>query len=349
MKVWLPKLAQRYPRVAIIDGFASAGRYRDDRIGSPLVFLRAYLDHAARKNFKSPPHFVFIEARREFAQHLRWEIDQVPDLAGAKIDLIHGEYADAFPRAVDWLSRHYRGAPLPTFAFVDPLGYMNAPWALVRDYRRRLGKTAEAMVYVPTDFMARFVGTDITGRALDRAFGSRKAWEEVRDQAEPGAEASLLLAETYAELLRSEYPYVSRFAVDPASRNRYYLFFGTSHLEGLKAMKKAYWMVDPEDGRAYRQDILAAGGQGSLFAPETAAPKQPDQDLAALMRAHFGEREFAVDDAELFALTKTGFRETHVRSMVLGPASETGRLVVTVRKSTRPGVFPPGTRMRFSS
>ena len=28
MKVWLAKLAQTYPQVAIIDGFASAGRSR---------------------------------------------------------------------------------------------------------------------------------------------------------------------------------------------------------------------------------------------------------------------------------------------------------------------------------
>src|SRR4051812_39026185 len=58
MKVWLAKLAQSYPQVAIIDGFASAGRYRDQRIGSPLTFLKAYLTHAARERFRAPPHFV---------------------------------------------------------------------------------------------------------------------------------------------------------------------------------------------------------------------------------------------------------------------------------------------------
>src|SRR4051794_14054998 len=65
MKVWLAKLAQTYPRVAIIDGFASAGRYRDGRIGSPLIFLEAYLTHRARSSFRASPHFVFIEARRD--------------------------------------------------------------------------------------------------------------------------------------------------------------------------------------------------------------------------------------------------------------------------------------------
>lgn len=347
MKVWLPKLGQTYPQVAIVDGFASAGRYQDDRIGSPLIFLRAYVEHAARGRFKAPPHFVFIEARRDFAQHLRWEVDAIADLAGAEVDLIHGEYVDAFPRAVDRLARRYPRAPLPTFVFVDPLGYEKTPWALVRDYRRRLGRTAEAMVYVPTDFMARFVGTDITEQALDKLFGSREAWESVRDEAEPGSEASRLLAEAYAGVLRGEYHLVSRFAVDPASRNRYYLFFGTDHLDGLKAMKQACWKVDPEDGRGYRQNLLTAAGQGELFSPATETPSDPEEDLEALMRAEFGGLEFSIEDAELFALTKTGFRETHVRRLGLLPAYDAGTLTITETTSKRKRAFPLGTRMRF--
>jgi three-Cys-motif partner protein len=347
MKVWLAKLAQTYPQVAIVDGFASAGRYQDGRVGSPLVFLQAYLTHTARGRFKAPPHFIFIEAKRSFAQHLQWEIDQIPDLAGAHVDVIHAEYQDAFPRAVDHLQRRYSGAALPTFAFVDPLGYEKTPFALLSDYRARLGRTAESMVYVPIDFMARFVGTTITEPALDRLFGSREAWERVREEAQPGAEASALLAEAYAGVLRGEYELVSRFAVDPASRNRYYLFFGTDHIAGLKAMKGAYWKVDPEDGRGYRQDILAAGGQVGLFDPAAEVPKGPEEDLLALMQAQFGTDKFSIEDAELFTLAKTGFRETHVRDMALRPAYETGKLVVTEQTAKRRGAFTPGTAMRF--
>lgn len=200
------------------------------------------------------------------------------------------------------------------------------------------------MVYLPTDFMGRFVGTDITKQALDRAFGFRGGWERVRDEAEPGREASALLADAYADVLRTQYELVSRFAVDPTSRNRYYLFFGTDHIDGLKAMKAAYWKVDPEDGRGYRQDILTAGGQGALFAPVVEAPNQPEEDLAALVADEFANREFTIEDAELFALTKTGFRETHVRKLALEPLEAAGRLSVD-----RPGSrgFPPGTKMRL--
>ncbi|MBI5105920.1 MAG: hypothetical protein HZB46_13240 [Solirubrobacterales bacterium] len=73
MKVWFAKLAQTYPQVAVVDGFASAGRHRDGRAGSPLIILNAYLDHAYRQRFKAPAHLVFVESDRLFARHLCWE------------------------------------------------------------------------------------------------------------------------------------------------------------------------------------------------------------------------------------------------------------------------------------
>jgi three-Cys-motif partner protein len=344
MKVWLPKLAQTHPQVAIVDGFASAGRYRDDRIGSPLIFLQAYVTHAARQRFKAPPHFVFIESRRDFAQHLASELAAI-DLRGIEVDLIHGQYQDEFPRVIDRLVTRY-GRP-PTFAFVDPLGYDNTPFALLRDYRANLGGRAEAMVYVPTDFMARFIGTTLTEQALDDLFGSREAWHRVRIEAAPGAEASAKLAEAYAQVLETQYELVSRFAVNPTSRNRYYLFFGTDSIDGLKAMKDAYWKVDPEDGRGYTQAIVEAAGQLGMFDAAVETPKEPEEDLLALMRAHFVDGEFSIEEAERFALIGTGFRAAHVRSLALTPALEAGDLEITERTARRQGGFTSGTRMRF--
>lgn len=347
MKVWLAKLAQTYPQTAIIDGFASAGRYRDTRVGSPLIFLHGYLTHQARDNFRSPPHFVFIEEREDFADHLQFEVNQVADLGGARVDVVHGKYEDRFPGVVASLAERYASAQLPTFAFVDPLGYQKTPFKLLRDYRARLGATAESMVYVPIDFMARFVGQSTPEDALDRLFGSRDPWETIRDGASPGAEASSLLAEAYADALRGQYKHVSRFVVDPASRNRYYLFFGTDHIDGLKAMKGAYWKVDPADGRGYHQAIATHHGQGELFAPQD-APKPPEENLEELMRGRFGGAVFSVDDAELFALTETGFRETHVRALALKPAYDRGALEIVATPGRRKGpFFPAGTTMRF--
>ena len=47
MDVWLPKLGFSYGQVALVDGFASAGRYRDGQRGSPLIMLDAYVGRSA--------------------------------------------------------------------------------------------------------------------------------------------------------------------------------------------------------------------------------------------------------------------------------------------------------------
>ncbi len=37
MDVWMAKLGFSYGKVALVDGFASAGRYREGQRGSPLI------------------------------------------------------------------------------------------------------------------------------------------------------------------------------------------------------------------------------------------------------------------------------------------------------------------------
>ncbi len=343
---WLPKLGYSYPKVAIVDGFASAGRYRDRRIGSPLLLLHAYLGRTDHARFQSPPHFIFIESVRKFARHLQAEVDALPGLRGADIDVIYGKYEDAFPRVVEYLATQYR-QPVPTFTFVDPRGYEDNPFDLLRAYRARLGEKAEAMVYVPISFMARFVATEITEQAMDRAFGSREAWDEVRREAAPGVEAGARLAAAYSDAMSEEFRWVSRFVIDPVHHNEYYLFFGTDHLDGLKVMKAAYWKIDPVGGSGYQQDPLSAAGQGTLFPPAgVSPPATAAAPLPALLREKFGTQEFSIQEAEEFALTATRYRETHVRPALIA-MQDAGKLQVT--RSTRRSEkhVPAGTRMRF--
>jgi three-Cys-motif partner protein len=347
-KAWLPKLGISYPQVAIVDGFASAGRYRDGREGSPLIFLNAYLDHTGRSRLQAPPHFIFIESVKKYATHLRAEIDAVEDLHGATVDVIHGSYEKELPRVVAFLAGQYR-QPVPAFAFVDPRGYNENPFEVLRDYRRRLGPKAEAMVYVPIKFMARFVGTDLTEDAMDRAFGSRDAWLLVRAQSNPGQEAGRQLAQAYTDVMRSEFSLLTHFIVDPVNHNEYYLFFGTEHLDGIRKMKDAYWKIDPDGGTGYQQDPRTAAGQGALFSAADVSPVllPHDETLPVLLRAHFELREFSIEEAVEYTLTETRFRDAHLRPEALIPMQNAGKLEVTETTRTSKKHFPPGTRMRF--
>jgi hypothetical protein len=81
--VWLPKLRFSYPQVALVDGYASAGRYRGGQLGSPLILLHAYLGRNDHDRFQSPPHFVFCGLSSPLEPNLLGEADP-----GSQLDLV---------------------------------------------------------------------------------------------------------------------------------------------------------------------------------------------------------------------------------------------------------------------
>jgi three-Cys-motif partner protein len=345
--VWLPKLGFSYPKTVIVDGYASAGRYQDGERGSPLILLHAYLGRDDRARFNSPPHFVFIEERKAFAQHLQAEVDDL-DLKGATVDVIHGSYVATFPRVVLWLADHYR-RPLPSFVFVDPRGYKGNPFGHVQLLKRALPEKSETLMYVPASWMARFAKTGITAGALDDFYSGRD-WEEAVAAEDTRRGASEALAGVFYEVMKSEFEWVTRFNVDPLHRNDYYLFFGTDSLHGLREMKRAQWKVDPVGGRAYEQSAARAIGQGELFPIEDVTELPPEESLPALLRAHFGTEPFTIEQAEFYTLTETRYLdEGHLRQWALIPLQDADQLVITETTRRRRIDFPKGTRLRFRS
>jgi three-Cys-motif partner protein len=345
--VWLPKLGFKYPQTVIIDGYASCGRYRGNQPGSPLILLQAYLGRGDRDKFQAPPHFIFIEERRDFVRHLRAEVDAL-DLKGTTVDVIHGSYVAAFPRVLMWLADHY-GRPLPTFVFVDPRGYKGNPFSHIQLLKRTLPEKSETLVYVPASWMARFAKTGITAGALDE-FYSGRSWEDAVAAEATRRGASEALAEIFYDVMKSEFEWVTRFNVDPLHRNDYYLFFGTDSVHGLREMKRAQWKVDPVGGRAYEQSASRALGQGELFPVEEHTELPPEENLSVLLKAHFGSKTFTVQEAAHFTLTSTRFvDEGHLRKLGLIPLQDADQLEVVESTRKRRTDFPKGTVMRLRS
>jgi hypothetical protein len=111
-------------------------------------------------------------------------------------------------------------------------------------------------------------------------------------------------------------------------------------------MKKAMWKVDPVGGEAYEQDAKAAVGHGQLFDLSTVTVLPAEESLPRLLRGHFGDREFSIEEAEAYTLDQTRYVESQLRRWGLSPLREAGRLAVT-NGMPRKGQFPPGTKMRF--
>jgi three-Cys-motif partner protein len=347
MDVWLPKLGFTHDQVAVVDGFAGAGRYSDGQRGSPLIMLDAYVGRPAeiRARFKRPPHFIFIERNGGYARHLKAEVEAYPTTHGAVVDVIHSSYEEEFPKVVAHLTSAYR-RPVPTFAFVDPYGYADNPFSHIAGFKQRMPYKSEVMVYLPAAFMARFLSTGNTDDALTKAYGG-ETWADAKDE-QSRQRAGQKLAGLFGNRLREHFRWVTSFNVEPERHNDYYLLFGTDHKDGLREMKRGMWNVDKHAGEGYKQ-AKTLPDQEQLFGDDSVVVPPDTSILGGMLRAEFGERVFTIAEAEDFTLCRTRYLDSpHLRKWALGPLEQAGALEIIGPSRRRKGDYPAGTTMRFT-
>ena len=336
LSAWLPIMSKFNSRLVLVDGFAGPGRYATGEDGSPLVMLNAFLEHDYRDKIKSELVFLFIEEREDRAAYLQEEVTKLDLPENVKWEVISGNFEQIFGAQIKLLQE--QGQQLaPTFAFIDPFGYTDAPMDLttsILGFRR-----CEVLIYVPLPHIHRFVGRSGQEKAMGALFGNEK-WKEAVGLR--GADRRQFLHDLFREELRDqgEISYVRSFEiVTKNGTGGYHLFFGTDHESGLNAMKTAMWGIDPVEGRRFRDSTKA--DQLVMLDPE------PDfETLAAAMREHFAERSFTIEEAESFALTETPYLPTHIRKGCLVPAEEEGELAVLSDRNRRK-TYPKGTKMSF--
>lgn len=336
---WLPIMSRRPGRLLLIDGFAGPGRYLGGEEGSPLVMLRALLDHTARPRMgRTTFTYLFIEQDKDRFGHLVREIQGLGALpANVKVVPVQANFADVMG---DLFTRMKGFALAPTFAFIDPFGYKDTPIGLtgqILSFPR-----CEALIYVPLYNIARFVDQPAQAPVLTGLYGD-SSWTaacgivgfEDRQQA---------LHDLFATALRRHAKYVRSFEMMGRTTNTgYHLFFASSHPVGLRKMKAAMWHVDRAGGTTFRDSTVR--GQTVLF------EDQPDfAILLRMLQDHFGTREFTIEEAEEFTLLQTPFRDDgHLKTPTLKPAEEAGLLEAwkTDGGRRRGTSYPAGTALRF--
>ena len=123
LRAWTPILTQGgFPEILYVDGFAGPGRYSEGEDGSPIIALRAALEHRFRT--EATVRFLFIEKDQDRAQVLRIIINDIPIPPNFRIEVRGGEtFEGAFvPFLTSYRTRG--GRPPPIFAFIDPFGWV---------------------------------------------------------------------------------------------------------------------------------------------------------------------------------------------------------------------------------
>jgi three-Cys-motif partner protein len=335
LDAWIPILGRQAGRLVLVDGFAGPGRYSTGEDGSPLVMLKAYLEHEQRSHIDAQFDYVFIEKDLDRFEHLSTEVAATFEPHGrplnVNVELVRGEFADVLPGVLAGLGGTTRAA---MFVFVDPFGYAENPLDVTS--RVLALPKCEVLVYVPLPFIARFLDDPAVAPAFTLVFGDER-WREAIGSADRVA----VLRRLFKSALCEHAVHVRSFEmVDSSGSHGYDLFFGSQSNVGLGRMKTAMWHVDSGAGLRFRDPAVT--GQQVLFAPS------PDLGvLKRLLVERFMQSPFSIAAAEQFVLLETPFlHDGHLKKLTLAPAERAGELEVLTSRP-RKCTYPPGTLMRF--
>ncbi len=345
LNAWLPIMMQAHgarggKRILIIDGFAGPGEYVTGEEGTPIIAIKAYLEHRARASMKIDLICLFIEEDEERARHL--EEVAIPKLEHQpKNILIHvrnASFDEAMTELLDGIQQDGKSLA-PAFAIVDPFGFSATPMSVVA---RILGEPrSEVMVTLMARDLNRFA-THPDEKVLthyDELFGTNE-WRSLQDLKQGRLEA---LSGFYGERLRSHARYVWSFRMtDEKNAPIYDLWYATKNIKGLEAMKRAMWSVDPVAGAKFSD--RTDPDQEALFVGEGLANAQ--SRAQNLFVAAFRGNQVPIKTVHEWILTETPLHDGHYKSGVLKPLEEAGKIKyipADPKKRRQMGWYPAGS------
>lgn len=349
LQAWLPIMARYNGRIVFIDGFAGPGRYTDGEEGSPIIALRALLEHRYFQQGQAGREvvFLFVENDEGRAEALRTELAELkkakPLPEWVKVAVKQGEFAAHITEILNTIQAGGRQLA-PTFMFADPFGFAGIPMEVIG--RVVKNPRSECLISFMFESVNRFLTSPdpkIQAR-FDELFGTT-AWREVGALSDPG-ERRAAIVDLYRQQLMAMggLKYVRTFEmINEGNRTEYFLCFGTNSPDGFSKMKEAMWRADPVQGQAFSD--MTDSRQGVLF--------EPAPDLAPLremLRQRFrGRRDVSIEDVESFVLLETSYSEgIHLRRQTLAPMEREG--LITGRhpwRERRRCTYPEGTLITF--
>ena len=352
LDAWLPIMARYNDRILFVDGFAGPGRYSGGEPGSPVIALEALLDHP---HFTKSPvlHevvFKFIECEADRAAALRDEIrslkERRPIPKWVNVDVLEGEFAPLITKELDRLEKEGKRLA-PTFAFIDPFGFKGVPLAVIA---RLMGNPhCECLITFMYEAIGRFIEHPELGirKLFDQLFATEDVAALVRDP-NPTTRRNRIVDLYREQLLKqASLRYIRTFEmIDRGNHTEYFLYFGTSNLQGLSKMKQAMWKADPGGGRVFSD--LTVADQMVLFA------SNPDlEPLRRILRDRFrGQGWIEIDRIEEVVLVDTPYSEAiHLKRRTLAPMERARPQIIQVKRlpgsRNRPGDYPAGTKIKF--
>jgi len=330
--------------VRIYDGFAGPGVYAGGEPGSPVILLGALcanprltaqwasVDYQLHFVEKEPERATMLRAQLATLEATMREAGKWSERVSWSVTC--GNYEEHVPEPIV-------GRESALFLFLDPFGYSHSPMTLTRDLVQQ--PKSDTLIFLPLSFVNRFAGRDGQEPALDRFFGT-PTWRDVPS----GPDRPAALLELFRHQLRSAgLEWVADFRLKPDGANEYWIVGGSSHLKGFASIKEAFWTVDPVNGQGFVAARGPAPGQQTLSFDVAPAGEPNTGPLLDLLREHFGERRFTVEDAIAFT-ERSRFLVTHLKRLTLARAESAGILEVQRPTGARQFKEGKGITLRFT-
>ena len=316
MDAWLPIMTRYNGRVLFIDAFAGPGEYTGGEAGSPVIALRALIDHNARMN--GDINYVFIEKDASRYGHLKNVLEnlenEIPD--NCTYQVINSTFDETLTEALNRIDEQNQRLD-PSFVMIDPFGVSGTPMETIG----RILSNHKSEVYV--SFMSRDINRfrehQNFERHLDDLFGCSD-WRQGVNLPE-GKERIAFFYDLYKSQLKAAgAEYVLHFELYEGNELVYAIFFGTGDLEGCDKMKQAIWKVAPFGDYRFR------GGKIEQFA--LAPDEMTDFTiLAKEIHNEFGAEGWVpIEDVVNFVKSDaTDFHSSHLKGKTLRPMEDRGK------------------------
>ena len=339
MGAWLPIMTRWNGRVLFIDAFAGPGEYSGCEPGSPLIALRALIDHRAKNQIRSEINYLFIERDSDRSDHLA----QVLNVLDARLppncnyEVINSTFGETLTEVLDSIEEQ-RTNLAPAFVMIDPFGVSDTPMSVIG----RILENPKSEVYISFMYreINRFKEHPNFEKHLDDLFGCSE-WRQGIDMHD-GKERKDFFYDLYKNQLRvNGAQYVTCFELYEGEQLVYAIFFGTKSLYGCDKMKQAIWKVAPFGDFRFRGGQIGQLTLGEDFVDFSLLKRQlQGQFLAKGWQKIETIENFVKSDA-------TDFHSSHLKVKTLKPMEADGKIEVKPGTRKRSGTYPNGTMLRF--
>ena len=306
-------------------------------LGSPVIALRALIDHRARSQIRSEINYLFIEKDQARSKHLEEVLGNLKRMlpSNCSYEVINSTFDETLTEVLDKIDQQNTRLA-PAFVMIDPFGVSETPMPVIE----RILENSRSEVYVSFMYrnINRFREHPNFEKHLDDLFGCRE-WRRGIDMPDDKERKEFFYSLYESQLKKSGAQFVIRFELYEGEQLVYAIFFGTKSLDGCDKMKQAIWKVAPFGDFKFRGSQLGQLTLGEALLDFSLLEKALQERFASTGWQRIEDIEdFVKSDA-------TDFHSGHLKRKTLTPMEKSNKIEVE-RPPGRRG-FVPGTLILF--